>query len=108
MAAAETPSNADHVEQHVQGVSENRHLRARSVAPDDRNLAHGEAESATQEQQLDVEGDPLPFPADLSDEPIRDFLGDYGPVSLEDGIEETYDAFRRLLAAGALSPRAIA
>ena len=58
--------------------------------------------------QLDVEGDPLPFPADLSDEPIRDFLGDYGPVSLEDGIEETYDAFRRLLAAGALSPRAIA
>jgi len=58
--------------------------------------------------QLDLEGDPLPFPADLSDEPIRDFLGDYGPVSLEDGIEETYDAFRRLLAAGALSPRAIA
>lgn len=58
--------------------------------------------------QLDIEGDPLPFPADLSDKPIREFLGDYGPVSLEDGIEETYDAFRRLLAAGAISPRAIA
>jgi hypothetical protein len=29
-------------------------------------------------------------------------------VPLEDGIEETYDAFRRLLAAGALSPTAVA
>jgi nucleoside-diphosphate-sugar epimerase len=58
--------------------------------------------------QLDIEGEPLPFPADLSDEPIRQYLGDYGPVSLEDGIEETYDAFRRLLAAGALSPQAVA
>jgi nucleoside-diphosphate-sugar epimerase len=58
--------------------------------------------------RLDVDGEPLPFPADLSDEPIRQYLGDYGPVSLEDGIEETYDAFRRLLAAGALSPKAVA
>lgn len=58
--------------------------------------------------RLDVEGEPLPFPADLSDEPIRGYLGDYGPVPLEDGIEETFDAFRRLLAAGALSPKAVA
>ncbi|HEX6115293.1 MAG TPA: NAD(P)-dependent oxidoreductase [Geminicoccaceae bacterium] len=58
--------------------------------------------------QLDSEGEPLPFPADLPDAPIRQFLGDYGPVALEDGIEETYDAFRRLLAAGALSPKAVA
>jgi nucleoside-diphosphate-sugar epimerase len=58
--------------------------------------------------QLDTEGEPLPFPADLSDDPIRGFLGDYGPVPLEDGIESTYDAFRRLLAAGMLSPRAVA
>ena len=57
--------------------------------------------------RLDVEGEPLPFPADLSDEPIRAYLGDYGPVPLEDGIEETFDAFRRLLAAGALSPEAV-
>jgi nucleoside-diphosphate-sugar epimerase len=57
--------------------------------------------------RLDVEGEPLPFPADLSDEPIRAYLGDYGPVPLEDGIEETFDAFRRLLAAGALSPKAV-
>jgi nucleoside-diphosphate-sugar epimerase len=58
--------------------------------------------------QLEVAGDPLPFPADLSDEPIRRYLGDYGPVPLEEGIEETYAAFRRLLATGALSPQAIA
>ena len=58
--------------------------------------------------QLEVSGDPLPFPADLSDEPIREYLGDYGPVPLEEGIEETYVAFRRLLAAGALSPQAVA
>jgi nucleoside-diphosphate-sugar epimerase len=58
--------------------------------------------------QLNVAGDPLPFPADLSDEPIRQYLGDYGPVPLEEGIEETYAAFRRLLAAGALSPEAVA
>jgi nucleoside-diphosphate-sugar epimerase len=58
--------------------------------------------------QLDIEGEPLPFPADLSDEPIREYLGDYGPVPLVDGLEETFDAFRRLLAAGALSPKAVA
>ena len=58
--------------------------------------------------QLQIAGAPLPFPADLSDEPIREYLGDYGPVPLEEGIEETYAAFRRLLAAGALSPEAVA
>jgi nucleoside-diphosphate-sugar epimerase len=58
--------------------------------------------------QLDIAGDPLPFPADLSDEPIRQYLGDYGPVPLEEGIQATYTAFKRLLAAGALSPDAIA
>jgi nucleoside-diphosphate-sugar epimerase len=58
--------------------------------------------------QLDIDGEPLPFPADLSDEPIREFLGDYGPVPLEDGIEATYDAFRRLLAADTLSAKSVA
>jgi nucleoside-diphosphate-sugar epimerase len=58
--------------------------------------------------QLDIAGEPLPFPADLSDESIREYLGDYGPVPLEEGIEATYAAFRRLLAAGALSPDAVA
>ena len=58
--------------------------------------------------QLAIAGDPLPFPADLSDEPVRKYLGDYGPVPLKDGIEATYAAFRRLLASGALSAEAVA
>jgi nucleoside-diphosphate-sugar epimerase len=58
--------------------------------------------------QLAISGDPLPFPADLSDEPVRRNLGDYGPVPLEEGIEATYAAFKRLLASGALSAEAVA
>jgi nucleoside-diphosphate-sugar epimerase len=57
--------------------------------------------------QLSMTGAELPFPADLSDAPIHAYLGDYGPVPLEDGIRATYDAFKRLLAEGALSPAAV-
>jgi nucleoside-diphosphate-sugar epimerase len=57
--------------------------------------------------QLAMEGAALPFPADLSDLAIQGYLGDYGPVPLEDGIRATYDDFRRLLAKGALSPDAV-
>jgi hypothetical protein len=59
------------------------------------------------EAQLQVAGDALPFPAELSDERVQRYLGDYGPVPLAEGIEETYQDFRRLLAAGALSPDAV-
>jgi hypothetical protein len=38
---------------------------------------------------------------------VQRYLGDYGPVPLEEGIEETYRDFRRLLAAGVLSPDAV-
>ena len=51
--------------------------------------------------RLQIAGDALPFPAALSDEPIQRYLGDYDPVPLEEGIRETYDAFKRLLATGA-------
>lgn len=47
-------------------------------------------------------GAPLPFPMALSDGPVREYLGDYGAVPLEAGIRGTYDAFRALLAAGAI------
>jgi nucleoside-diphosphate-sugar epimerase len=57
--------------------------------------------------QLAMDGAELPFPADLSDEPIRSYLGDYGPVPLEDGIRATYDSFRQLLAKGALTADAV-
>ena len=56
---------------------------------------------------LTIEGESLPFPADLSDDPVQRHLGDYGPVPLEEGIEATYLDFRRLLASGALSPDAV-
>jgi nucleoside-diphosphate-sugar epimerase len=58
--------------------------------------------------ELTIEGEELPFPADLSDRPLQAFLGDYGPVPLEEGIAETLEDFRRLLAAGTLSPNAVA
>jgi nucleoside-diphosphate-sugar epimerase len=58
--------------------------------------------------QLAMDGAELPFPADCSDEPIQAYLGDYGPVPLEDGIRATYDSFRALLAKGALSADAVA
>ena len=55
--------------------------------------------------ELAMAGAELPFPADLSDEPIRRYLGDYGPVPLDEGIRATYDSFRQLLAEGALTAR---
>ena len=54
--------------------------------------------------QLSMTGAELPFPADLSDAPIRSYLGDYGPVPLEEGVRATYDAFRQLLAERAVTP----
>ena len=53
---------------------------------------------------LSMDGAELPFPADLSDAPIRNYLGDYGPVPLADGIRATYDAFKALLDRGSLQP----
>jgi nucleoside-diphosphate-sugar epimerase len=59
------------------------------------------------EAEVDMAGEALPFPADLSDEPIRAHLGAFGSVPLEDGMRATYDAFKRLLSRGALSADAI-
>ena len=56
---------------------------------------------------LGVSGDELPFPADLSNTPLRDYLGDYGSVPLDAGIKGTFAAFKDLLAAGQLSPDGI-
>ncbi len=47
-------------------------------------------------------GSPLPFPMNLPDAPLRNYLGDYGQVPLEEGIAETYQMFRSLLAKGLL------
>ena len=53
-------------------------------------------------------GAALPFPMDLSDEPVRTYLGDYGSVPLESGIRATYEAFQSLLARGLIGPEGVA
>ena len=57
--------------------------------------------------KLTIEGNELPFPAELSDEPIRDYLGDIGHMPLEEGIRVTYDGFQALLRNGVISPSQI-
>lgn len=56
------------------------------------------------EAEIGAEGTALPFPADLSDEPLKAHIGDYGQMPLEDGVRATYEAFRRLLDQGRISP----
>jgi nucleoside-diphosphate-sugar epimerase len=50
--------------------------------------------------QITAKGNALPFPMDLSDAPLRKYLGDYGQVSLEEGIAQTYQVFSSLLEKG--------
>jgi nucleoside-diphosphate-sugar epimerase len=50
--------------------------------------------------QVSCSGDALPFPMDLSDEPVRAYLGNYGSVPLETGVRYTYEALQTLLAKG--------
>jgi nucleoside-diphosphate-sugar epimerase len=52
---------------------------------------------------ITVSGSPLAFPMHLPDEPLRAYLGDYGSMPLDEGIRETYDDFRSLLARGLLA-----
>ena len=40
---------------------------------------------------------------DRSDDPLREYIGDYRRVPLEEGIRDAYDTFKRLLAAGKVS-----
>ena len=47
--------------------------------------------------KLTIEGDALPFPAELSDEPIRGYLGDFGHLSLGEGIQATFETFQTML-----------
>ena len=47
-------------------------------------------------------GQALAFPMHLPDEPLRAYLGDYGRATLAEGIRETYDAFRALIAKSAI------
>jgi len=57
--------------------------------------------------KIAIEGDALPFPADLSDDPIRAYLGDFGRLSLGEGIQSTFDTFQTMLRNDIISPTAI-
>jgi nucleoside-diphosphate-sugar epimerase len=46
------------------------------------------------------EGQPLPFPPDLDDLPLRKHIGDYTSVSVQKGIEHTIKAFEKLKSEG--------
>jgi hypothetical protein len=60
------------------------------------------------EAKVTCAGQALPFPMDLSDTPVRGFLGDYGSVPLEAGIRGTLAAFESLLAQGLIRPESVA
>jgi len=49
------------------------------------------------QSRVRASGQALPFPMDISDAPLRAFLGDYGEVPLEKGISDTFTKFGSLL-----------
>ena len=53
--------------------------------------------------QINITGKILPFPFDLSDAPLRDYLGNYSTVNLEQGINDTFNTFKDLLFRGKIS-----
>jgi nucleoside-diphosphate-sugar epimerase len=52
---------------------------------------------------LTCSGQALAFPMHLPDLPLRDYLGDYGQMPLEEGIRQTFDSFQSLLQRGLLT-----
>jgi nucleoside-diphosphate-sugar epimerase len=52
---------------------------------------------------INANGSSLPFPMDLSDDPLRAYLGDYGQMPLDEGIAQTHSIFRSLLEKGLIS-----
>jgi nucleoside-diphosphate-sugar epimerase len=60
------------------------------------------------DNQVTATGGPLPFPMNLSDTPLRNYLGDYGQIPLEEGIAETYKMFCALLEKGLLNAADVA
>ena len=52
--------------------------------------------------QVRCEGAALPFPADMSDAPLRAYIGDYAHFEFADGLAATLDLFSRRLAEGRL------
>ncbi len=54
--------------------------------------------------QISASGSQFPFPPDLDESPLRAHLADYPTVSLQQGIEDTWRAFKQLQDAGRIPP----
>jgi nucleoside-diphosphate-sugar epimerase len=52
---------------------------------------------------INASGQALPFPMELSDDPLRAYLGDYGQMPLEEGIAQTHSIFSTLVEKGLIS-----
>ena len=50
-----------------------------------------------------IEGKAIQFPFEASDEPLREYIGNYEQVNLENGIQETFNSFKSLLSKGMIS-----
>ena len=50
--------------------------------------------------EISCTGKPLPFPADDSDEPLRDCIGNYWQPSFDDGLDETLALFEQRVQEG--------
>lgn len=63
----------------------------------------GQLQSLAPGCEIAIDGDPLPFPADLSDAPVRAHLGDYGSIEPTEGVERTFAAFQSLAREGRMA-----
>lgn len=54
------------------------------------------------DHRITARGDPLPVPPDLSDDPVRSYLGEFPSVTTRQGIELTCKAFSVLKSSGKL------
>lgn len=77
-------------------------LRGSVVTMDEIVDAIAEVEPQAREL-LDVVDNPLPLPADLSDEGLRSVIGDVPHTPLREATRDTMERFRTLLASGALA-----
>ena len=63
----------------------------------------GQLRTLAPDSNIAIEGDPLPFPADLPDAAVRAHLGDYGSIAPAEGVEGTFHAFRSLAEEGRMT-----
>lgn len=54
--------------------------------------------------EIHIDGDPLPFASGLDDGALRELVGDWPRIGLDEGVARTIGAFKDLLACGLLSP----